>query len=556
MLVSIAEKLKLLYGEEKGKKAAATIESLIQTARTSIRCKQSQLWDEKDIFLITYPDSFKEEATPTLTTLNKFLEAHLNSVINGVHILPFYPFSSDRGFSIIDYNQVKQEFGKWTDIEKIGRNYRLMVDLVLNHLSVEHEWFQKFLAGDPKYENYFIWFEKGNIPHEDLKKVIRSRTTPLVTPFKTAKGERYVWTTYSVGDSTDQIDLNYQNPEVLIEIVKIFLNLLKEGVTIFRFDGASGIWKQLGTSCRHLPQTHTIIKLFRQILDEVCPSAIIITEVTTGSLSENINYFGDGRDEANIVYNFSLAPLVLQSYYSASVKHLNEWQDSVNPGKNTNTFFNILDIHDGINIHSAKSFLNDSELEVLFTNVAERGGKFSYRLWSDGQKTVKEMHITWWSALNGKGDESFELQMQKFITSRAIAMSIKGIPAIYYLSLFGKENDISAFAKTKHGRDINRTSLSYGQTNRDLSQKGSRDARIFYGLHELINRRKQLSAFHPNAPQKILLLDDRVFSVLRGEGKDCVLALHNLSSAKIELKYLERVFSLEPYGYIWEKVNA
>src|SRR3989344_4024460 len=264
------KKLIFLYGEEKGKEIDEKLNKIIAETKAKIVCEDRSFWDERDVFLITYADSFQEANTPSLSTVKKFLNLHLKGVISDLHMLPFYPYSSDRGFSITDYYQVKKEFGTWQDIENIAKNYRLMADLVLNHVSVKHEWFQKFLAGDPKYEDYFIWFKKDKIPHEELKKVDRPRATPLLTPYKTIKGERWIWTTFSVENSTDQVDLNYKNPEILLEIVRIILFLLQKGVRIFRLDAIPYIWKKLGTSCENLPEAHVVVSLLRNVLDLVC----------------------------------------------------------------------------------------------------------------------------------------------------------------------------------------------------------------------------------------------------------------------------------------------
>lgn len=553
------EKLKFLYGEGKGKWVYDELQKIIAEVKNKIKSADRVLWSEKDIFLISYPDSFQEtldsrfrgnDSGGTLKTLKKFLDIHLKSEIKDVHILPFYPYSSDRGFSIIDYYKVKPEFGNWDDVREISKKYRLMTDLVLNHVSVKHDWFQRFLAGDPKYENFFVWFEEDKIPWDDLKKVVRSRATPLVTPFATKKGRRFVWTTYSVGNFTDQVDLNYQNPDVLIEITKILLNLLEMGVRVFRLDGASGIWKQLGTTCRNLPQTHTTIKLFHEILSALCPNALIITEATTSSLEENFKYFGKEHDEAQMVYNFPLAPLVLGAFYSGSSKQLTLWQANLPELNPKTTLFNILDIHDGINTHAARTILSEAELQAIFEEVEKRGGQFSYRTGPDGQRTVKEMNVTWWSALSMK-DEPFDLQLRKFVTSRAIAMSIRGIPAIYYLSLFGGENDIAAYEKTKHGRDINRTNLDFRELSEKLSDFQTKEAKVFNALVALIKKRKQYKAFHPNAKQEVLSLDERIFAVLRGEGKEKVLALHNLSKDRVEIKHKNSMLTLDPYDFIW-----
>ena len=381
--------------------------------------------------------------------------------------------------------------------------------------------------------------------------VRRGRTSPLLNPFKTTNGVRYLWTTYGAENAIDQIDLNYHNPQVLLEMIKIFLFYLGKGASIVRFDGVGGLWKKLGTSCKHLPENHAIVVLFREIIKRVGSGKLMFTETTTASFDENIVYLN--AKEAHAVYNFALAPLVLLSFYTGASRRLSEYARKLDPPAG-NTFFNILDIHDGINVYSTSKEIPESELEIVFDRVRKNGAEFSYRNLPDGQKAIKEIHITWWSALNKDGQEPFELQLQKFITSRAMAMSLKGIPAVYYLSLFGSKNDMSVFRNTQHARDINRTNFGYNDISRMLVKKDGRESRIFDALMNLIERRKNLSAFHPNAKQEVLSLDNRVFAVLRGEGNDRVIALHNVSKEKVDLAYNGRNFRLEPYSFIWELI--
>ena len=550
-------KLIYLYGEEKGREAEERLKSIIKEAKSNTISEDRQLWDEKDIFLITYPDSFYEKKSPTLQILNKLLLYHLrggtNGGISGVHILPFYPYSSDRGFSITDYYQVKKEFGTWQDVENIAKNYRLMADLVLNHVSVKHAWFQKFLAGDPKYEDYFIWFKKDKIPHEELKKVDRPRATPLLTPYKTIKGERWIWTTFSVENSTDQVDLNYKNPEILLEIVRIILFLLQKGVRIFRLDAIPYIWKKLGTSCENLPEAHVVVSLLRNVLDLVCTTALLISQSSV-PFEENLVYFGQESKESNILYNFALPPLVLQAFYSQSNKHLNELAEKMKVPDSDSAFFNILAVHDGIGVTGAKGFLSEQEFKIVYQKIEERGGKLSYFRQPDGNKSVRELNITWWSALNSIEAEPFDLQLKKFITSHAIAFSLVGIPAVYYLSLFGGQNDLSLFAQTKIKRDINRTNLDLRSLNFRLKNKDAKEAKVFAATINLIKKRKSLKAFHPNARQEVLFSDERVFALLRGEKDKQILALHNLSDAKVKVQYQGKTYLLEPYSFIWQEL--
>lgn len=548
---STESKLVSLYGSEVGRKTFLRLVEIVGDLEIKSKIKSKELWSQKDIALITYPDSISEKNTPTLKTLSKFLDKFVKNKFEILHVLPFYPYSADRGFSITGYFEVSKKFGTWKDIKTLSNKYRLMTDLISNHVSKKHKWFREFVKGNKIYEDYFIWFTKDNYPPEGQIKIIRrGRPTPVLNPFKTKKGIRYLWSTYSIGNLIDQIDLNYKNPEVFLEIVKVFLFYIKKGINILRFDGIGGLWKELGTSCKHLPQNHTIVSLLREIGGAVNPNALIFTETTTATFEENISYMAKGQ--ADVVYNFTLAPLVLLSFYSGSAKKLSDYAKKIDCPKNK-TLFNILDIHDGINMYSASEFLDASETKTIIANVKERGGEFSYRSLSNGERAIKELNITWWSALSDD-NAGFEINLRKFITSRAIAMALKGIPAVYYLSLFGAKNDTMTFGKTKHGRDLNRTTFLYGDIFHKMADKNSRESRIFKALEKLVEKRKIFSAFHPDARQKVLNLDKRLFALLRGRGNNSVLALHNVSKDSVEVKYKGKSFLLEPFSYIWQKI--
>jgi glucosylglycerate phosphorylase len=548
---SISEKLKQLYGEGEGEETADKIIKIVNKVNRVNQGEESKSgWSEKDIVLITYPDAFYESEVPTLVTLNKFLNEFVKDSFSTVHILPFYPYTADRGFSVADYREVKKEFGTWNEIENIGQKYQLMTDLVGNHVSREHKWFRKFLAGDKKYENYFIWFDEAHLPPaEQIKMVRRGRTTPLLTPFETAKGKRYLWTTYSIGELIDQIDLNYKNPEVLLEMIKVFLFYLSKGVNVIRLDGVGGMWKELGTTSKHLPRNKLLVSVFRDILEELKSQTRIFTETTTATPEENISYAGETM--AHGVYNFSLAPLILQAFYTGRADELTKFAEKLVAPEGSE-FFNILDVHDGINVYAASHILSPETLQGICDEVESRGGTFSYRSLPSGEKAVKEMNITWWSAINKDGENPFEIELQRFLTSRAIALSLKGLPGIYYLSLFGGKNDETAFKSTRHGRDMNRTNFNYGEIAAKLGDKNSREAKIFREVTELLRKRKEIPAFNPDSSQEILDLDPRIFALLRGEE---VLALHNVSADSVEVKYHEKFFKLAPFSFLWEKIK-
>lgn len=572
----ILKKLCLLYGESEGKKAYEKLKIILQDFRKKGCSKthnSKERFSEKDCVLITYADSFYRKGEKPLKTLNYFLQKYLKGTINSVHILPFFPYSSDRGFSVVDFYRVKKEFGDWQDIENIAERFKLMVDLIVNHVSTQNKWFKRFREGDPRYENYFISFSVENVPEDELKKVFRPRANPLLTKFETKSGERLVWTTFSVEDTTDQVDLNYKNPEVLLEIIKALLFLLEKNAQIIRLDAIAYIWKELGTDCIHRPQVHIIVQLFRDILNLVNPKAILITE-TNVPHEENISYFGDGYNEAQVVYNFSLPPLVLHAFWRGDASYLSRWASSLKSPSDETTFFNFLDSHDGVGILGARGILPPEEIERMFEEVEKRGGVLSYKANGDGKRSVYEMNITWWSALNGNSNESLELKVKRFLCSRAIALAMKGLPAIYYLSLFGIENDIEGMRRSKVARDINRKNLELNALEKRLKDRDSKEARVFWDLLRFIKARTAHKEFHPNAEQLVLFLEKPVFALLRiscdNDGK--ILALHNLAKKQVTLQLpanfagkrtcniidgkeieLSKKLRLKPYEVLWLK---
>ena len=161
-------------------------------------------------------------------------------MVDDIHLLPFYPYSSDDGFSVIDYKQVNPALGTWDDVARVGQNFHLMFDGVINHISAQSAWFKAFLQDDPKYRDYFIVVEG----EPDLSQVVRPRTLPLLTEFTTPSGAKKVWTTFSA----DQIDLNYANPEVLLDIIDVLLFYVAHGAELIRLDAIAYLWKEIGTT--------------------------------------------------------------------------------------------------------------------------------------------------------------------------------------------------------------------------------------------------------------------------------------------------------------------
>ncbi len=305
--------LNQIYNPIIGAQIVERLTSVLDKYRGQIPDHLSSGLNERDVILIVYPDQVQEPNRAPLQSLGDFCEDFLQGVISGIHLLPFFPSSSDDGFSVIDYREVHSQYGSWTDVESLGRNFRLMFDAVINHASVQSSWFKRYISNDKEYDGYFI--EVAGSP--DISSVVRPRALPLLTTFNTSNGTKSIWTTFSA----DQADLNYHNPAVLLEILDVLLDYIKRGAEFIRLDAVAYLWKEIGTPCINLPQTHWIVQLIRAVLDEVAPTVMIITE-TNVSFEENIAYFGDGMNEAQLVYNFPLPPLVLHTFYSGDARVL------------------------------------------------------------------------------------------------------------------------------------------------------------------------------------------------------------------------------------------
>lgn len=527
---SIKAKLIYLYGEEKGREAYESLERIIITEKPKRKKRtknfdQTQRFSEKDLFLITYPDSIHEKKSRPLHTLDKFCKKKLKGIIKNIHILPFYPYSSDRGFSVIDYRAVNPRFGIWKDLKKIDKDFDLMFDGIFNHASSKSEWFKEYLAGNPKYKDFFIEFKTKESITPYLKDIVRPRTSSLLTEF-VKKGEKvYVWTTFS----EDQIDLNYKNPEVLLEIIRIILFYVKHGARFIRIDAANYLWKELGTSCVNLKQTHTLVQLLRDILDITAPDVSILTE-TNVAHSENIRYFGNGKNEAQMVYNFSLPPLVLYSIYKGSSKYILRWADKLEKTSKYSTYLNFLASHDGIGLAPAKRVLPKKEAKFLIENAKKKGSLIQYKMTAKGEQPY-ELNTTWWNAINGDSSEDLEIQISRYIASRTIALSLKGVPGLYIHSLLGTANDVKKFNKTHINRDVNRKDLDYASVMKELSDKDSKSSKVFERITDILKIRTMHKAFHPNAEQKIISGNDSVFSIIRisSDKKERIYVLINLT---------------------------
>ncbi|EKY8304609.1 sugar phosphorylase [Listeria monocytogenes] len=484
-------------------------------------CGSIDTISEKNVYLIAYGDSIFEKNKHPLQTLNEFLQEYAQDVITDVHLLPIFPSTSDDGFSVTDYKQIDEQLGDWDDVQKMSENFRVMLDFVANHMSKSSDWFKRFSDNEAPYNQFFI--EKDS--QFDYKNVTRPRTSPLFHKYENGKE---LWTTFS----EDQLDLNVRNIDCLVALTDVLLFYASKQATSIRLDAIGFLWKTSGTTCMHLPETHEIISLWRLLIDELYPNLQIITE-TNVPHEENISYFGDGENEANMVYQFPLPPLVLHTFTCHDTTKLSKWAKSISQVSSTATYFNFLASHDGIGMRPATGILSDEEINSLVQKAVQNGGQVSYKDNADGTQSVYELNINYGEALQNPGEDTTEeLVTKKIIAAHSILLTLQGVPAIYYHSLLGSKNDLVGYEESGINRRINREKLEKNQLVDELETDTYRQT-IFTSLKKLVQIRRNHTAFSPFATQEILDLGPDVFAIKRESEEECIYGIINVTSHNI-----------------------
>ena len=511
-----------IYGESFSEAHFKVLLTKLEQAAVDITEKRKSGWDEKDVVLITYADQFSAKGEKALPVFTRFYNEWLARTFSHVHLLPFYPWSSDDGFSVIDYHNVAPETGTWQDVADLKQSASLMFDFVCNHMSAKSEWFANYLAQKPGYEDFFIAVD----PETDLSAVTRPRASPLLTPFTLHDGSvRHLWTTFS----DDQIDLNFASPQVLIAMVDVLLHYLAEGARYIRLDAVGFMWKIPGTSCIHLEQTHCLIQLFRAITEAVAPGTVIITE-TNVPHKDNISYFGDGENEAQMVYQFSLPPLVLHAVHRQDVNALCQWAGSLALPSTKTTWFNFLASHDGIGLNPLRGILPESEILALVEKLQQEGALVNWKNNPDGTRSPYEINVTYLDALSAQNSSDDE-RIARFILANAVLLSFPGVPAVYIQSILGSRNDYEGVERLGYNRAINRKKYTAGQVDLELNNKNSIRHKIYSRLSEFIAIRRGESAFHPDAQAFFESLDEQILKIVRvAENGERITALFNFSN--------------------------
>ena len=491
--------------------------------------EDGESWSENTIVLITYADTLVEKNSLPINSINKFLNTYCTDTFEIVHILPFFPSSSDKGFSVKDYYSVYHQFGQWNDILRISKDFGVMADVVINHGSSESLWFKNFIKGKGKGSDYFLNFDEPF----DTSKVVRPRTSDLLNPVETSDGIKYTWCTFS----KDQVDYNFSNPVVLFEFVQIIIFYLSKGITVFRFDAVAFIWKKIGTSCINLEKTHEIVRLFRTLLTYLSPKAVLVTETNTPA-RENVSYFGNAN-EAHWIYNFSLPPILIYSILAGDSSYLEKLTMSMPPSQLGTSYLNFIASHDGIGLRPAETFLTKDEVAKFINLMEQNGGKVSYRSNNTDTPEAYEINITLFDAMKESFNKEVNLSVDRFVCIHTIMLSLEGVPAFYIHSLFGTKNDYALYKQTNHNRSLNRGKIEISKLN--LSKPSEPESYIFHELRKLMLIRKKQPAFHPNAVQFTLHLGKKLYGIWRQslDKRQSIFCISNLTDEEVKHSLLD-----------------
>ena len=490
---------------------------------------------EKTSLVISYGDNIYSSQSSSMKIFQKFFQKNLEKLFDTIHFLPFYPSSSDSGFAVKDHYQIDRKIGNWSDLKKISKSKKIMADVVINHASARGLWFKNFLKRKKPGKDYFLTVNSKF----NTSKVVRPRDHKLLKKIKIFEKNDYLWRTFS----PDQIDLNFKNPSVLLRFIKIIIYLINNGVTIFRLDAIAYLWKQNGTKCINLSQTHEIIKLLRVVTSLLNVQTLIITETNLPE-KENLSYFGK-NNEANWVYNFSLPPLLIHAFLFENSSYLNQWSRKLPSTKHGNCYLNFIASHDGIGIRPTEGILNEKTLGSFLKRLKKNGSKFSYRKVQNKSKKVYEANITVFDALRKSDfDPKGLFFLERYVSAHAIMISFEGIPAIYFNSLFGKSNDEAKYIITGNNRDVNRYKWNFNNITTKLRDKKSKQSIFYRNIGALLEIKRKQKAFHPNASRININLGPKIFCFKRisKDKKQSIICMTNLSS-KIQTPNFKKIGS-------------
>ncbi|MDC3417441.1 sucrose phosphorylase [Aquibacillus salsiterrae] len=484
---------------------------------------------KNQVQLITYPDSMGGD----LNTLNEMLVKHFSNIFpGGVHILPPFPSSGDRGFAPLTYLEIEPSFGTWKDIRRIGENFDILVDLMVNHISKQSPYFQDFLkkGRNSEYADLFITLDKvwedGNPVQKDIDKMFLRREVPYST-FKIENNgeEEKVWTTFGKTDPSEQVDFDVHSEKVKALFTEFFMNFKKQNIKIVRLDAVGYVIKKLGTSCFFVePDIYKFLDWVMELASSL--DIELLPEVHSHhSIQYKLAEYGCW------IYDFILPYRILDTLTNKSSKALLDYLKD-RPEKQ----FTMLDCHDGVPVKPDLDDLIDTkEARKLVDTLVDRGSNLSLIL-SDEHKSedgfdVHQIRGTYYSMLGCEDDA--------YLAARAIQFFAPGVPQVYYVGLLAGKNDEKKIKETGDGREINRHNYSVEEIEESLSKE------VVKRLLKLIRFRNEYDAFNG----QFTVLDSNENGVKLSwekEEKTCTLFI-DLKTNKTVIDFIDENGELNQY---------
>ena len=465
---------------------------------------------QNKIMLITYADSMGKN----LKELHEVLNKHYREAVGGVHILPFFPSSADRGFAPMRYDKVDEEFGDFSDIESIGKDYYLMFDFMVNHISASSEYFQDFLQKkeSSEYKDFFIRYSKfwnGEPTQEQIDKIYKRkpRAPYIEAEFEDGSKEK-IWCTFC----EEQIDLDVTKDKTKEFIRRTLKDMCRHGAAVIRLDAFAYAVKKADTSCFFIePDIWELLYDIEKIVKE--ENAEILPEI-----HEHYTIPMKIAEKGFWIYDFALPVLILHALYNHTGKYLKDWLDKC-PMKQ----FTTLDTHDGIGIVDVKDLLPDEEIEAVKEQMYSQGAnvKKIYSSEAYNNLDIYQVNTTYYSAL-GNNDDAYLL-------ARAIQFFAPGIPQVYYVGMLAGSNDIEFMERTKNGRDINRHYYSMEEVEKEQSRP------LVQKLKELMVLRNTHPAFSLDGTIEVSTDEDKLI-ITRKFGKESITLKANLTTYQFDIK--------------------
>lgn len=466
--------------------------------------------------LITYADSLGKN----LQELHYILNRYLKKAIGGVHLLPFYPSTADRGFCPTAYDIVDPKFGTWDDVEKIGKDFDLMADFIPNHISRSSIFFQDYLKNGQKSEYYdmFLQIQKlwpeGRIPEEELKNIYLRKPSSPETLIDFPDGHKeYIWQTF---ESDQQIDLDVNSPVYRNVYAGFFLYMLRRGVKLVRLDAVGYVTKKVGTSCFFVePQIWEFLDWIKKFSDAF--DAELLPEI-----HGNWSYQQKFSDHGLRTYDFLLPLMTAQAIFDGYSPNLKNWLQ-VCPRKQVTT----LDTHDGIPVVDCEGYMKPEEMERTWQKmVNEYDAQINYNYSGDGTKEVYQIDGSYYSLL-GENDDAY-------ITARTVQMFAPGIPQVYYNGLLAGKNDFEAIHALAEkvggwGRDLNRHNYDLNEAEKEFEKP------VVKRLLKLMEFRSECLAF--DGELEVLESDSSTLNLIWKNQNHFAKAVIDLKNYKSEIEY-------------------